>query len=104
MKRFYKEVTVAEVDGGFGIKLDERTLRTPAKRPLILPTGLLAEALAEEWAAQQGEIRPDTMPTMNAAMKAPTGSSMSCWRLRLFAIAPRGSMATAIQPSARMAA
>jgi len=64
VKRFYKEVTAAEVEGGFGIKLDQRTLRTPAKRPLILPTAPLAEALAEEWAAQEDEIRPDTMPLM----------------------------------------
>ncbi len=64
MKRFYKEVTAAEIEGGFGIKLDQRNLRTPAKRPLILPTAPLAEALAEEWAAQADEIRPDTMPLM----------------------------------------
>ena len=70
MKRFYKEVTAAETDDGFGIRLDERTLRTPAKRPLILPTAPLAEALAEEWAAVNGcdpipttELMPPTAVT-----------------------------------------
>ena len=48
MKRFYKEVSAAETEGGFGIKLDERNLRTPAKRPLVLPTAALAEAVVGE--------------------------------------------------------
>ena len=64
MKRFYKSVSVAEIEGGFGIKLDARDLRTPAKRALMLPTVKLAEALAEEWDAQQDEILPDAMPMM----------------------------------------
>jgi chaperone required for assembly of F1-ATPase len=69
VKRFYEAVTVAEAEGGFGILLDKHPLRTPAKRPLILPRAL-AEALAAEWAAQSGAIRPSTMPLTKLASTA----------------------------------
>jgi chaperone required for assembly of F1-ATPase len=57
MKRFYKEVAVA--DGA--ILLDGRPVKTPARAPLILPTPALAEAVAAEWRAQAEEIDPRTM-------------------------------------------
>ena len=58
MKRFYKEVRVA--DGA--ILLDGRPVKTPARAPLFLPTVRLAEAVAEEWRAQGQEIDPRAMP------------------------------------------
>ena len=58
MKRFYKEVSVA--DHG-AILLDGRPVRTPARAELILPTPALAEAVAAEWRAQESEIDPRTM-------------------------------------------
>jgi chaperone required for assembly of F1-ATPase len=64
MKRFYKTVTVTEGAEGFGVALDGKTLRSPAKRALTLPTRPLAEALAEEWRSQEEEIRPDAMKLM----------------------------------------
>jgi chaperone required for assembly of F1-ATPase len=64
MKRFYQTVAVAEAEGGFGVLLDGTMLRTPARRALALATRALAEALAAEWAAQDGAIRPATMPLM----------------------------------------
>jgi chaperone required for assembly of F1-ATPase len=64
MKRFYVDVTVTESSDGFGMALDGKELRSPAKRPLALPTRALAEALAMEWAAQGEAIRPDTMKLM----------------------------------------
>jgi chaperone required for assembly of F1-ATPase len=70
VKRFYKAVSVAEVEGGFGILLDQRALRTPAKRPLILPRQALAQALAEEWAAQADAILPATMPLVKLVSTA----------------------------------
>lgn len=57
MKRFYKDVTVA--DGA--ILLDGRPVKTPARAPLVLPTPKLAEAVAAEWRAQGEEIDPRTM-------------------------------------------
>lgn len=70
-KRFWKEAIVAEVAGGFEVKLDGRSVKTPAKRALILPTREMADVIAVEWDAQEGEIKPQTMPatkTANAAI------------------------------------
>jgi chaperone required for assembly of F1-ATPase len=61
-KRFYKEASVAEAQGGFGILLDGRPVNTPAKRRVVVPWRPLAEAMAAEWAAQGETIDPATMP------------------------------------------
>jgi chaperone required for assembly of F1-ATPase len=70
MKRFYKDASAQAVEGGFGVALDGRTLRTPAKLPLVLPRLALAEAIAAEWQAQEDEVRPHTMPLMRLATTA----------------------------------
>lgn len=62
MKRFYKTAGVAEGEGGFGVLLDGRPVRTPGGRPLAVPAVALAEAVAAEWAGQGPELRPATMP------------------------------------------
>lgn len=70
-KRFWKEARVEEAPGGFVVKLDGRDIRTPGKKPLIMPTRSLAEAVKEEWAAQGEKIDPETMPvtrTINSAI------------------------------------
>lgn len=59
MKRFYKEVTVAEAEDGFGVRLDGRALKTVSGRPQVVPTRALAEAMAAEWAGQGEEIDAD---------------------------------------------
>ncbi|KAJ6298689.1 hypothetical protein OIU76_019779 [Salix suchowensis] len=72
-KRFYKQVTTREADDGNGwtVMLDYRTLKTPSKRPLKLPTIALAKAIAAEWDYQQTDgIRPFTMPLMKLACTA----------------------------------
>lgn len=61
MKRFYKQVEVVEVDGGFRVLLDGRAIQTPARRPQVVPTRALAEAMAAEWDAQGEEIVPATL-------------------------------------------
>lgn len=62
-KRFFKDVGVTEGDAGaFGVTLDGRAVKTPAKRPLSLPTRAAAEAVAKEWDAQTVEIDPSSMP------------------------------------------
>jgi chaperone required for assembly of F1-ATPase len=58
MKRFYKTVSVTAERG---ILLDARPVRTPRKALLTLPTNPLGEAVAEEWRAQEVEIKPETM-------------------------------------------
>lgn len=67
-KRFYKQVTVDEQPDGFAIHLDGRSVRTPKKRSLIVPTRALAEAIAAEWAAQVDKIDPATMPLSKLAI------------------------------------
>ncbi|XP_025014494.2 ATP synthase mitochondrial F1 complex assembly factor 2 [Ricinus communis] len=72
-KRFYKKVTTREADDGIGytVMLDYRTLKTPSKKPLKLPTLSLAKAIAAEWDCQQTDgIRPFTMPLMKLACTA----------------------------------
>ncbi|WP_224813508.1 ATP12 family chaperone protein [Hasllibacter sp. MH4015] len=61
-KRFWTETAVVAVEGGFQVALDGKMLNTPGKRPLVMPTRALAEAVAQEWDAQEGEIRPQEMP------------------------------------------
>jgi len=75
-KRFYKSVTVGPAagdDAGYQLQLDGRVLRTPAKRPLVLPTQALANAMAEEWSAQGEHINPATMPLTKLVMTAVDG-------------------------------
>ena len=69
-KVFWKAVAITEGPDGFGIALDGRPIKTPAKAALLLPTRALADLVAAEWVAQQGEIKPDTMPATRAANAA----------------------------------
>ncbi|MFN4157952.1 MAG: ATP12 family chaperone protein [Gemmobacter sp.] len=70
LKRFWAEARAAEVPSGFAVHLDGRPVRTPAKAPLVLPTRALAEAVAAEWQAQEGEVRPALMPLTRIAHSA----------------------------------
>lgn len=70
MKRFYADVTLAETDGGHAILLDGRSVKTPLRAPLALPTRALAAAVAAEWAEQGEHIRPQDMPLTGLANAA----------------------------------
>jgi chaperone required for assembly of F1-ATPase len=66
--RFYKEAGIADNGNGtFGLLLDGKPVRSPGKRPLVLPSRALAEAVAEEWRAQGERIDPSTMPLTRLA-------------------------------------
>ena len=68
VKRVYKSVGVKSLaDNCFGVTLDGRDLRTPARKVLALPSRELACGVALEWEAQREHIRPDTMPLMKLA-------------------------------------
>jgi len=67
VKRFYKAAEVTQAGGGFGVALDGKQLRTPARAALIVPSQALAAAVAEEWRAQGGEIKLDTLPLTRLA-------------------------------------
>ena len=71
LKRFYKETAVMPAEGGgFCVALDGRSLRTPMRAALIVPTEGLAQAIADEWAAQEDTVRPQTMPMTAIACTA----------------------------------
>jgi len=71
VKRFWKEVEVAEdAEGGWAIQLDGRSVKTPAREALRAPTKALADAIAEEWNAVEGEIDPRAMPLTGLANAA----------------------------------
>ena len=70
MKRFYKEARSVALDGGFGVALDAKPIRTPLKAPLVVPTEALAGAIADEWAGQGDTIERDTMRLTRLACTA----------------------------------
>jgi chaperone required for assembly of F1-ATPase len=70
MKRFWKEVAVEREDGGWGIRLDGRPVRTPARAPLTVPCEELAEAIADEWRSVGDKIDPRAMPLTGLANAA----------------------------------
>jgi chaperone required for assembly of F1-ATPase len=73
-KRFYQSASAAEQKaGGFAVTLDGRSVKTPAGRPLVLPTRALAEAVAGEWNAQGETIDPASLPLTKLANTAIDG-------------------------------
>lgn len=70
MKRFWKTVTLTPQAEGFGLALDGRPVKTPARAPLILPTRALAEAVAAEWAGVEDKLDPANMPLTGLANAA----------------------------------
>jgi chaperone required for assembly of F1-ATPase len=62
VKRFYKDVTIAEQAGGWQVLLDGRGIKTVGGAPQLVPTRALAEALAAEWATQEEEVDPYSLP------------------------------------------
>jgi chaperone required for assembly of F1-ATPase len=69
VKRFWKDAEVVE-DGGFGIALDGRRVKTPARANLTVPTRALAEAIANEWRAADEKVDPRAMPLTGLANAA----------------------------------
>ncbi len=66
-KRFYAETGVLETPAGFAVTLDRKPVRTPSGRELVAPSREIAEAISEEWNAQQETIDPLTMPLTRLA-------------------------------------
>ena len=58
MKRFWKQVSVVETEDGWRVLLDGRAIKTVAGRAQVVPTQELAQAMAQEWVAQDEEIDP----------------------------------------------
>jgi len=84
-KRFYQEVRVAEIEPAaagetvaeiavkqaacphFTILLDGRPVKTPARRPLLLPSHALAELTEDEFQAQENSVNLALMPVVRLA-------------------------------------
>lgn len=62
MKRFYRSAVAAASETGFTVLLDGKTLRTPAKNALVVPSPALAEAIAAEWQGQGATVSPLALP------------------------------------------
>ncbi|MEO0866013.1 MAG: ATP12 family chaperone protein, partial [Pseudomonadota bacterium] len=69
-KRFWTDVSVVADENAFTIKLDDRPVRTPAKRALVVPTEAMARRIADEWQAQSEAIDPKSMPWTRSANAA----------------------------------
>ena len=67
MKRFWKEARTERVEGGWMVRLDDRPVRTPARRLCVVPVAAMADGIAAEWNAQGERIDPLSMPLTRAA-------------------------------------
>ena len=70
MRRFWKSAGAVEREGGWGVELDGKPVRTPAKEPLAVPTSALAEEIAVEWNSVGDTINPRDMPLTGLANAA----------------------------------
>src|SRR5580700_256549 len=66
-RRFYETAATAAVADGYAVRLDDKPIRTPARRMLAAPTLALGEAIAAEWQAQKDVIDPAKMPLTRLA-------------------------------------
>lgn len=67
VKRFYQTVSTRPEEAGYSVRLDERPVRTPARRILVLPTLETATMVADEFARQEKVVDPATMPLTRLA-------------------------------------
>jgi len=70
MKRFWTHVSIEPLETGYGLSLDARPVKTPARARLTLPTAALAAAVAEEWASVKDKLNPAAMPLTGLANAA----------------------------------
>jgi chaperone required for assembly of F1-ATPase len=70
VRKFYKTVDVADESGALVVRLDGKPVKTPRRATLAVPTHALAEAIAEEWRAQDATLDPASMPLTRLAYAA----------------------------------
>jgi chaperone required for assembly of F1-ATPase len=70
VKRFWKVADVAREGDGWGVSLDGRALRTPARAAVNVPGEALARAIADEWNSVEGEVDPRDLPLTGLANAA----------------------------------
>ena len=69
-RRVHASVSVGEERSGYVVLLDDRRVRSPAGREIVLPNRALAEAVAGEWRVQEDRVVPRTMPLMSLVATA----------------------------------
>lgn len=69
-KRIYEVADAVEVNEGYAIQLDGRSVRTPARHLLVVPTQGLADAVVGEWMAQGEHVDHNAMPMTRFANTA----------------------------------
>lgn len=67
VRRFYQQ---AAAGPDLDIHLDGKPVKTPGRHPFLLPNARLAEAIADEWQAQEDRIDPRAMPLTGLANAA----------------------------------
>ncbi|MCO5147699.1 MAG: ATPase [Aquamicrobium sp.] len=72
-KRFYKAVKHTEIQEGFSVLLDGKSVRTPGRAPLVLPSREAAALVAGEFDAQRDVIDPVSMPVLRLVNSAIDG-------------------------------
>jgi chaperone required for assembly of F1-ATPase len=70
VKKFWKSAEAVREDGGWGVLLDGKPLRTPARQPLVVPNENLAQAIATEWNDVEEKVEPAAMPLTGLANAA----------------------------------
>lgn len=70
MKRFWRLAEAEPAGDAWAILIDGRPVKTPGKSELVVPTRALAEAIADEWNAVDGDIDPRAMPLTGIANAA----------------------------------
>ena len=70
MKRFWKEAAAIPAENGWGVALDGKPVRTPARNLLVVPTAALAEAITAEWNDSGETVDAGSMPLTGLANAA----------------------------------
>jgi chaperone required for assembly of F1-ATPase len=70
VKRFWENAAAVASGDGFAIELDGRRVKTPARADLLVPTTVLAEAIAAEWNECGEIVDPRAMPLTGLANAA----------------------------------
>ena len=70
MKRFWTTAAVTQAQSAWGVALDGKPLRTPARAALAVPTEALAQTIAAEWNAQGAVVNPRSLPMTGLANAA----------------------------------
>ena len=76
MKRFYKSVGVQQRGAMFAVTLDSRPIKTPGGEIMVLRSPSLADAVAAEWARQEGEFELEALHLTRLAYGAVEGEPL----------------------------